>query len=88
MKNLTQNTENKQVTELTNKNTMKNLEQEKRATIEALKQDMFAAHAFGDKEAAKEYWLMMVKLQNTLPENIAAVKREAAELNKLMAKHS
>lgn len=72
MKNLTQNIENKQVTE----------------TIEALKQDMFAAHAFGDKEAAKEYWLMMVKLQNTLPENIAAVKREAAELNKLMAKHS
>ena len=72
MKNLTQNTENKQVTEI----------------IEALKQDMFAAHADGDKEAAKEYWLMMVKLQNTLPENIAAVKREAAELNKLMAKHS
>ena len=72
MKNLTQNTENKQVTEI----------------IKALKQDMFAAHAFGDKEAAKEYWLMMVKLQNTLPENIAAVKREAAELNKLMAKHS
>ena len=53
MKNLTQNTENKQVTEM----------------IEALKQDMYAAHAFGDKEAVKKYWLMMVKLQNTLPEN-------------------
>jgi len=72
MENLTQNTENKQVTKM----------------IEALKQDMFAAHAFGDKEAAKDYWLKMVKLQNTLPENIAEMKRESARLNKLMAKHS
>ena len=55
---------------------MKNLQQEKRATIEALKQDMFAAHAFGDKEAAKEYWLKMVKLESQLPENIERAKQE------------
>jgi hypothetical protein len=50
--------------------------------IQKAKQDMYAAHAFGDKKAAKKHWLQMITLEKDLDETKARVKEEMKTLYK------